>query len=331
MSKPSKKSKGTAPPQSLREAIDRADVDAIRAFVANGEALNQRFEIHGDVPLHAAVDAATGEPDDRMPAVADLLIELGADVNHRASAYQPPALFWAAYRGLDALCRLFVSRGASVDGTDHGDEHTMLHCAVEGGLLWLAERCVAAGIDPNAETSQGHRAIHYAFTRGSLHPGKDWEALAELLSRAGAALGVNNGSWGTALHWAATHRRASAVPWLVERGIAVDTPTAEADGRTALMLAAVGRSDGDVAETLRALLALGADVRYATPVTGLTALHQAAWACDMEALRALLEAGADPAAKTRAAASFGSVRVKAGARPIDLARRRKWEAAFSLL
>lgn len=331
MPKPSKKTKGTAPPQSLREAIDRADLDAIRAFVANGEALNPHFESYGNGPLRIAVDAATGELDDRMPAVAELLIDLGADVNHRAHAHEAPVLFWAAYRGLDALCRLLVSRGASIEGTDQGDEHTMLHCAVEGGLLWLAEGCVAAGIDPNAQTVQGHRAIHYAFTGGSRHSGKDWKALAELLERAGAALGVNNGSWGTALHWAATETRAAAVPWLVDRGIAVDTPTAEADGRTALMCAAVGRKDGEVTETLRALLALGADVHYATPVTGLTALHQAAGACDMEALRVLLEAGADPAAKTRATASVGSARIKAGARPIDLARRRKWEAAYSLL
>jgi ankyrin repeat protein len=322
---------GAKAPSTLEEAIQQADHEAIRAFVARGEPLNPAYAIHGPVPLRQAVDEATGAPDDPMPAVAQLLVELGADVNHRASAYQEPVLFWTAYRGLDALSRWLVAQGASIQGTDHGDQHTMLHCAVEGGLAWLAEQCVAAGIDPNAQTSQGHRAIHYAFTRDTRSSGKDWRALAELLARAGADLAVNNGDWGTALHWAATHGVAPAIAWLVERGIGVDTLTATADGKTPLMLAARGSADRGGAPTLRVLLDLGADARFATPVTGLTPLHCAAVSGDLDSVQVLLDAGADKAAKTRATASFGSTKFKAGTRPADIALRSKWQAGAALL
>jgi ankyrin repeat protein len=96
------------------------------------------------------------------------------------------------------------------------------------------------------------------------------------------------------------------------------------------MLAARG-SAGEGAPTLRALLDLGAGARLGTPVTGLTPLHFAACSGDLDAVRALLDAGADKAAKTRATASLGSTRFKAGTRAVDIALRRKWQAGAALL
>lgn len=300
-------------------AIRDADLASLRALVAAGSSLAATDEDAERPPLHAAIEAATGAPGDPMLAVVQLLVELGADVNLIPSQYAASPLFEAAHRGADAITRWLVAQGARLDAVDF-EGHTILHGAAMGGLAWLAEQCLAAGMDPDGGTHNGQRPIHLVFGLGS----RDWRPVATLLERAGARLDANEDAGGGPLHCAALHVRPDALPWLVERGLGIDAPAASADGYTPLMMSAQWRRPDPGLATMRGLLALGADVHRATAVTGLTALHCAAWSRDLPRLELLLEARADRTAKTRSAGQITSTRFKAGATPAHLARLARW-------
>lgn len=310
-----------AVPTTLREAIQRADLEAIRALVAEGAPLNPTFETFGDFPLEDACRLV--KEDGPAMRVVELLVALGADVNHRASAFQAPPLFMTAYRGCDVLARWLVEHGASLEGTSDPDQHLVLHCAAVGGLPWLVELCLARGADPNAASRQGYRAIHYAFQTAQ------WKPIAEAIERAGADLLHQSNASGTALHWAALYGQANAIPWLLARGFGVNTPSL-GSGKTPLMSAADCRVAEHLAETIETLRNAGADLHARTP-EGLTALHIAAQNYRPEATAALLAAGADKTLKTTGPWQCGSTKFKAGVTPADVAKRLKHHEAEALL
>lgn len=186
---------------------------------------------------------------------------------------------------------------------------TGLHAAVYAGSPDVARVLVDAGIDLEAATLEGRRAVHDSIEFGQA-------AITRLLEEAGAELDIccaailgrlellrewlakdpalaNDRTTGLSpLGWAAFGNRTETARELIARGARMD------DGELSCA-AAVGHAD-----VARVLLEAGCDPNHACPESGTTALHAAAalrYTCDSAAfIDLVLEFGADPSAKTNA-------------------------------
>ncbi|MCA9713180.1 MAG: ankyrin repeat domain-containing protein, partial [Myxococcales bacterium] len=188
----------------LIAAIEAQDVHATATLLAGGADPNSHDEYD-----RTALGAATGKARWGDPArgleILRRLLTAGADPN-RVGEHQTPPLIEAAYRGDDEVCRALVEGGADVAARERGgDRHTALLAAASGALPWLLELCLEAGARVDDVSAQGHTVMHYAVSLPSYVEGKAarFEAVAERLRSAGAALEVVNGEWGAPLHWAA--------------------------------------------------------------------------------------------------------------------------------
>lgn len=101
----------------------------------------------------------------------------------------------------------------------------------------------------------------------------------------------------TPLHLAVQRGSVTLIRALVDGGQVPNV--ADIYGRTPLLLAAGHADRRHAAHTVLALLALGADREHADHV-GHRPLHAAARAGNVEAVKALLDAGADPTVRTHA-------------------------------
>jgi ankyrin repeat protein len=122
------------------------------------------------------------------------------------------------------------------------------------------------------------------------------------------------GNGWTPLHFAAFADNAAAAAVLIEAGAEVDARARNKFDNTPLQVALLTSSR----EVAKVLLSNGAQVN-ATQAEGVTALHEAASSGDVEIVRMLLAAGADPLAKS----SLGT--------PLDVAVKNHHEEAAKLL
>ena len=233
---------------------------------------------HGAASLMFA--ARTGNLD-----VIDALLAAGAEVDVPDAAHGQTALMWAASAGhTDALRRL-IAAGADVQASSAGG-YTPLLFAVrenhEAAVRLLLERRA----DVNAAAADGTTALVIAVVHGR------WP-LAHLLLDHGADPDADGAGF-AALHWAAGVWETALT-------------TTEAGGTTGWDRYA-GRGPGKLA-LVAALLAAGADpnirLRNNPPTQGFLGFRRmamagatpfivAARAADLDIMRALLAAGADP-------------------------------------
>lgn len=161
--------------------------------------------------------------------------------------------------------------------------------AAEQGDSEAVRGLLIQGADVNAALGDGTTALHWAVFHDDLE-------LVRLLLKAGAntkaALRVDAS---TPLFMAASNGNASVIEALLKAGAEVNAATA--NGATPLMRAA---SAGSV-PALTALLKSGADVNSKEPVHGQTALMFAAVENRSEAIKLLMERGADPTITTSVA------------------------------
>ena len=238
----------------LMRAASTGSVRAVEALVAHGAGVNRADPELGQTPLMWAISA-------RRPAVAARLIAHGADVLARSAGGFTPLLF-AAREGDAATARRLLAAGA--DPRDAMEDGTSaLHVATLRGHVGTAVLLLEHGADPN-DSGPGYTPLHWAA-----------------------------GSWQTELsgpNGIATERDAE---WRGLRGV-----------------------PGDRAGFVRALLDHGADpdarldrippragysqlrvehrVAGVSPFPGATPFLLAAMAADVEVMRVLAEAGADP-------------------------------------
>lgn len=105
---------------SLLEAVERGDLEAVRALVAGGanlDATSRNGELEkdwlgpGQTPLIVAINLW-------HDAIAELLVVAGADVSRRLRTTSP--LMLAAEHGLARVCRLLIERGADLHAEEPG-------------------------------------------------------------------------------------------------------------------------------------------------------------------------------------------------------------------
>ena len=210
----------------------------------------------------------------------------------------------AAMQGDRATVQSLLAGNADVNAAQ-GDGTTALHWAAYRDDLEMARMLVEAGADLNARTRVGElTALFLAARNGNA-------AMLYLLLEAGDDANAAGTTGTTPLMLAAASGQADAVKVLLDKGAAVNANDI-ANGQTALMFAAARNR----AEVIDVLAAQGADLnatsrvnqirssenpnrnredegRNPTIMGGLTALHFAAREGHMEAVEALVEAGAD--------------------------------------
>ncbi len=241
----------------------------------------------GDIPLIDAVTHADTE------AVRTLLGE-GVDVN-AAAPDGATALHWAVHRDDLTLVDLLLDAGADVSAANrYGVQSIAL--AAENGNAAILERLLEAGADPNTSLPGGETALMTAARGG------DTDAIRVLLVNGADPNAKESLRGQTALMWAAARNNAAAIHILAELGgdisARTDNPprgrgrtfsSAPSTGFTPLLFAVRG---GHI-DAVRVLLEVGADVN--DPLSdGQSALVVASANAHWELADYLLDRGADP-------------------------------------
>lgn len=260
--------------------------------------------IAADLPPAAPLaDAAMQDDEERVRA----LIAEGADVNE-AQGDGMTALHWAAERGNVKVAEMLVQAGADVAAVTRLGAYTPLHLASQNGHGAVARLLLEAGSDPRAVTGTGGvTPLHFAAEGGVV------DVVSALLDH-GADPNVREAEWGqTPLMFAAASNRTGAIEELLRRGAdpsvtarVLDVEEYDRFGKDVLE----GLKAGMELEQARAAAKAKAQARADEPADtrsdgrvpyakmvgtygGLTALLLAARNGNIEAVRVLLDGGAD--------------------------------------
>ena len=289
----------------------RGDLNAVRALLdlgANIDAIGPSQH----TPLFEACKQNHKE-------VAELLLKRGANV-HMRNIRNDTVLCNVGWHGHTRIGELLIDHGADLDAVNqHG--FSALHECCDHGHIEMALMLLRRGASFKLYNAFNYAPIHQASKNGHveivrkllelgedanhLAPGHHWTPLAEasehnhpeivelLLSR-GADTEERLGAGGnhqTALMRAAQHGHASVVQLLLDRGKArIDAE--DPGSKTALYFSVVA---GHVETTKQILLRKPKlEVRDSARGYGYTPLHRAAQASQLDLVRLLLEAGADP-------------------------------------
>jgi len=141
----------------LTVAMERNDVEAVKAFIKKGANVNVANE-KGDTPLHWAI--TTGRSD-----LIELLIEKGANLNARNMKGLTP-LHGAVYMNQKDNAHVLIMFGADVHAKDSNKSATPLHLAAGVGNREIAELLIEKGADLNARDYRGLTPLTYAKARG---------------------------------------------------------------------------------------------------------------------------------------------------------------------
>lgn len=254
----------------------------------------------GETPLMTCAGSGSAE-------AAQILIARGADVNAREPRQNQTALMWAAAEGHVDVVRTLIEHKADLQAhTRKG--FTALHFAARDGHRDIARLLLAAGMDVNtrsrpdgsekgrgpsydASISAGSTPLLVATVRAQV-------PLALLLLEHGADPNVADAGF-TALHWAAgTWESGEANPVFGFTDAMSGLPHRQAKLQLVKALLAHG-ANPNARMTQRPPGFAGG---Y-TDAAGATPFLLAAATADIEMMRLLLAAGADPAATTKSNAT----------------------------
>lgn len=304
----------------LAAALDRHD--AVRLLLDNDGLQIDAPNNDGSSPLHSAIVHG------QASRVTEVLVAAGASLESTTGQGYTP-LHMAAILGKDDEAAALVAKGADVnrsvaDGFSYAGQ-AALHFAAHHAHATLVERLLAAHADIHARDAVGGTPLH----RAAMHPNKRGAPVAKMLIRAGSDVNGAALDGGTPLHVAVASDARETLDVLLEAGADVSSvmpdgkltvlhvcaqlhrPVAatrllelssvkakvdalNADGRTALSLAAYYPNSTGL---VKSLLAAGARVnmlgkRTTADADGESALHRAVRGNATETLAALLAAGA---------------------------------------
>ena len=253
-------------------------------------------------PAAPLADAAMQGDEDRVRA----LIAEGADVN-AAQGDGMTALHWAAERGNVKVAEMLLTAGADVRAVTRLGGYTPLHRASQNGHGAVARLLLQAGSDPEAVTegTGGVTPLHFAAGAGVV------DVVSALLDY-GADPNVREAEWGqTPLMFAAASNRTRAIAELLRRGAdpsvtarVLDVDEYDRLGKEVLKGLKAGMKLEEALAAAKAKppepgykdMPSDGNVPYQKMVGtygGLTALLLAARNGNIEAVRALLDGGAD--------------------------------------
>ncbi len=246
---------------SLQMATYLGQKDRVEAFVTKGVAVDGR-DAMGRTALFYAACAG-------HDALAERLIQRGADVRAAQGGSNQTALHGAAICGYASTARLLLDRGADVNAVDAMGQ-TALHYACLSGSVETAALLIEKGADVQLLDMSGRSVLHWASAIGD-------PRLVALAMSKGADINAPDREGQTPLDVAVYRGSKETVDLLVSAGARVSSLY-------------TGALLGDL-DQLKNLVAGGADVN-AKAANGATALHNAAAAGNLKAVEYLLEQGA---------------------------------------
>jgi len=291
---------GPAGTAALIWAVSRNDLEMAELLIAAGADVKAANE-YGATPLYAA--AANADP-----AMTMKLLKAGADANAALLSGETP-LMEAARRGNLATVRALLSAGANPDAQEAVGAQTALMWAVAEHHSAVIEELVRGGADVRAGSKTGFTALMFAAQQG------DANAIRILIGAGAKPNDAQPKSALTPLIIASAMGHAEAVAALLDNG--ADPNAMDGRGYTSLHLVVRDsdygidlKSKDAIVKIVRALLAHGANPnvrlkqqkphKTVTEVTlqGATPLLLAAEVNNLDAVKALLESGADPSIPT---------------------------------
>ncbi|MBI3491338.1 MAG: ankyrin repeat domain-containing protein [Acidobacteria bacterium] len=238
------------------------------------------------------------------------LLKDGADVNS-AQADGMTALHWAATKNDVDLATVLLYAGANLKATTRIGAYTPLLIASRSGYAAMVTVLLDAGADPNRSTTNGATPLMFAAQAGSV------DTVKALIDHGADVNGAEKVKGETALSFAAAYGRADVIRFLTAHSANVNVATKVVDldafnkeeiereeqfrqqqaqtagrGRGGAEPAAQGRGRGNP----NAKPGVDRQYNYTELIGywgGLTALHLAARHGELEAAKALLDAGAD--------------------------------------
>ena len=246
-------------------------VDAVELLLSHGANPNITEDWKGQTAVMWAAAEDHAE-------VVETLVAHGADVNAAATPGQA-ALFIAVQLGHDATVRALLAAGADVTVTSPGGA-PLTHVAATAGHHELGAELLDHGLDPQAVDKRGQTALHAVVDARRLKhqsrrttPGPESFAFMERLIAAGAEVDA---------------RLAVAS----RQSIFGDPDQEKAEAKKAQAKKAEPKKKTDRPPTFNRLDG-GVDLGESTP------LLLASRAADLDAMRLLLDHGADPLASTK--------------------------------
>jgi ankyrin repeat protein len=219
------------------------------------------------------------------------LLKQGLDVNE-AQGDGTTALHWAAIKGDADLAQMLIYAGANVRATTRIGSYTALYLAAKGGHSAVVAALLAAGADPRATTSNGTTPLMIASAAG------DTRSMTSLIENGSDVNAKDEAKGETALMFAAGFNRTDAVRLLLARGADHKVTTKVVD-----LFALTAPEEEQMARQAGRQVTARADVAGATRAYryneligsqgGLAALHFAARQGFVDAVKALVDGGAD--------------------------------------
>jgi len=237
--------------------------------------------------------------------VVDALLKAGVDVNIRSEKQKLTPLISAACCGSIDAVKALIKAGADINAQS-STGNTALMLAIDRGKIDVAVTLINEHADLEIKGQKGWTALHNAASGGD----KGYREVAEALLKAGASVDALSETMLTPLHEAAGKSLVEIVRLLVDHG--ANVKARDKFNNTPLRMCASNAQSFATLEsfkqTVQILLDAGADINAGTTINT-TSLHSVVKWGNGDAVRFMLERGADP-----------NIRTTKGELPIDFAK-----------